>query len=677
MVTSSLRRRGLILSLLLVPSLAVAAQLPARFTLGNYVPEHAWFFVHHATNPDRAWIDQKWSEVFDALKKTGVDKDLMTLVMSAVNETDRAKAKDSIDKVTNLVRGVSWSDLAKQEFAFAEGLGSAKDGYGYLLLARGAEGSAQANFAGLSAILKALVETAPEKVKLQDSKSGDVDVVTLRAGAEKPGESGVAFDLFRKGDVIGVAFDAPFGGTGDPNRATFTAVMDLMSAKPTKSSILASKRFQEAMTLVPTPQDSVSFFDVKTFLGDLTMLFENVAKMAKKEIAGKPDATGIPPSPGKAGEQVDQGLAVARKVIGLFDFIDVSVTSVETKGRRELKHEATRLQPGKESSVIVTSCILRKPFEKFDQFIPADATGFDLSGSVDLGPLYQLALEFVTENVPEGKEIVSQVQSTLAAVGFDPQRDIFDWLSGEMVSIEMPAAVVTPMGGTDSLHMIRVKNPQLASQKINAAIDFLSAQMQAAGQTLMVSPASVNAEGFREVTHPIVAMFVRPVIGVHGEWLMIGSSAGAVNKCLDVSTGKTASVKENARYKSEGLVPTGPVLSASFKDTSNFGNEMSGGLGMVGMIGGMAMANIPEKDEGQKQAKKTIQSALGIVMKLGPVLQKIDFYSSESSTATYDGKLTTRKESVITYKEPKASQPTAPKAPSAPAAPETPKPPKP
>ncbi len=87
MFTSSLRRHGLILGLLFVPSLAVAAQLPARFTLGSYVPEHAWFYVHHASNPDRAWIDQKWSEVFEAFNKTGIDKDLMTLVMSAMSST--------------------------------------------------------------------------------------------------------------------------------------------------------------------------------------------------------------------------------------------------------------------------------------------------------------------------------------------------------------------------------------------------------------------------------------------------------------------------------------------------------------------------------------------------------------------------------------------------------------
>lgn len=675
MLRSSLCHRVLALGLMVLPSLAVASPLPARFTLGNYVPGYAWFYVHAVDNPERAWINDQWAEVYDAFKKTGVDKDLMNLIMSAMPEGDRAQAQSTIDKVSALLGGVKWSELTKKEFVFAEGLGGNNTGYGYLLLTNGADGSGPANFAGINAIFKAMAELGPDKVKVVESKSGEVDVATLRIGSTNPGEPGVAFDLFRKGDVIGMAFDMPFGGTAEAKRSTFNDVMDLMSAKPAKSSILTSKRFQEAIGMVPPPQDSIAFFDVKTFLADLSKSFDGIAENIKKDIAGKGDATGIPPTAGKAGEEVDKGMGIAKKLVDLFAFIDISISSIETKGRRELKHESVRIVAGKENSPIVTSCVLRKPFEKFDQYIPADATGFNLNGFMDLGQLYKLALEFIGDNVPDGKAEVAKFQGMMAAFGFDPQRDIFDWFSGEMVSIDMPAAVVTPMGGADTMHMIRVKNPQLATQKINAAIDFLGSQMQQAGQMLMVSPAKVDAEGFREVTHPMMAMFARPVIGVHGDWLMIGSSAASINKCLAVSSGKAPSIKENARYKDEGIIPGGPVLAASFKDTSNFGNEMSSALGMVGMFGGMAMANIPEQSEEEKKVKKTIQSALAIVMKLGPVLQKIDFYSSESSTASFDGKLTIKKESVITYKEPKATE-SATKSSATPSAPAAPAPPK-
>lgn len=218
-----------------------------------------------------------------------------------------------------------------------------------------------------------------------------------------------------------------------------------------------------------------------------------------------------------------------------------------------------------------------------------------------------------------------------------------------MISVTLPAAVVTPMSGTDWVVMFRVKNSEIASQKINKAIDFVNGKLQEQGQMLMISPASVSAEGFRQVTHPMAMMFLRPVIGVKGDWLVIGSSADPVNKCLAVDAGKAPSIVTSERFKKEGLIPKGPVLSASFKDTSRFGEELGQAAAMAGMIGGMITAMIPDQPEARK-VKQVIQKAMGIIMKLGPVLQKMDFYSSESAVTTYDGALTVRTEKVITYK---------------------------
>ena len=74
---------------------------------------------------------------------------------------------------------------------------------------------------------------------------------------------------------------------------------------------------------------------------------------------------------------------------------------------------------------------------------------------------------------------------------------------------------------------------------------------------------------------------------------------------------------------------------------------------MAGMIGNMVIAGIPEDKPEAAKVKTIFRSVLGILMKLGPVLQKIDFYSSESSMKTYDGESLMRKESVVTYKPPR------------------------
>ena len=701
MCNPTIRFRGVMFAAWLAPSLAFAGQLPARFTVGQYVPEHAWFFVHAVDNPDRAWIDQQWGEVYDAFKSSGIDRDITTLFMSALTDEDRVKADATIQKVTGLLRGVAWGELIGKEFAFAEGVSPTSTGYGYLFLTRGADNSGGPNAAGLVAILKEIAALSPDHLSLNESKMRDADVWSLQIVGRKPGEAKFVFDLFRKGDVIGLVFDMPMSDHAPPSaRQSLQDVLALMAGDGGKRSIIASPRFQDALGLVKPPQDVVLFFDAKTLFADLNGIFAQAgaklaakkaeakkavadanAKTAKDDAESKEGAAKAPAdaqakdSPADDDADDEIALAIIGKIFSICNFIDYTVTTVETQGRRELTHAAMRIQSGKESCALASACVHRKPFDRFDQFIPADATGFSLDGFVDLAGLYNLATDFVAKEVPGGAEAISQIKAKLVEIGFDPQRDVFDWLNGEMISIDLPAAVVTPMGGADWVWMVRVKNSELAATKVNAAIDALSSQMKGKGQMLMVSPAKVNAEGFREITHPMFAMFMRPVVGVNGDWLTIGSSAAAVNKCLAVASGTAPSIRENKRFMAEGLVPTGPVAGASFRDTSNFGQELAGAVGMIGMVGGMASAAIPDEPEA-RHVKQIIQSGLGIVMKLGPILQKIDFYSSESSMITHEGPLTVRTESVVTYKDRSANDaPATAKAPIPPRPPTPPEPP--
>ncbi|MFH1108634.1 MAG: hypothetical protein V1790_05485 [Planctomycetota bacterium] len=687
MCSPTFQRRIAALVVCLAPTLVFAGQLPARFTLGQYVPDNAWFYVHAADNPDRAWVEQQWAEVFDALKNSGIDRDITSLVMSALTDEDRAKVDAAIQKVTSLIRGVNWGDLAKHEFLFAEGISPSPYGYGYVAMVRGAENSGGPNAAGLVAILKEIVALSPEHLRLSESKMRDADVWSLQIIAQKPSDPVMVFDLFRRGEVIGLVFDLRMSHEApSPTRQSLQDILGLMAGDGGKKSMMANSRFQDALALVKPPQDVVTFFDAKTLLTDLNGIFDGLGRKltakkaaAKKEVAVKENAPAD--AAGKPCEAADEdddakAMAVVQKVLALCNILDYSITTVETRGRRELTHVATRIQSGKESCPLANACLLRKPFDRFDQFIPADATGFSLNGFIDLGGLYNLAVDFVSKEIPKGDEVIAQIKGKFAELGFDPQRDLFDWWSGEMIQVELPAAVVTPMGGADSVLMIRVKNAELASQKVNGAIDFISGTMQKKGQMLMVTPAKVNAEGFREITHPIFAMIARPVVGVYGDWLIVGKSASAVNKCLDVASGKAPSIRENKRFREEGLVPTGAVAGASFKDTSKFGQELAAGIGMIGMFGGMATAMIPDEPETHK-VKQIVQSALTIVLKLGPILQKIDFYSSESSMTTYDGPLTVRQESVVTYKEHSTDEPGTAKAPTPPPPPTPPEPPKP
>ena len=119
----------------------------------------------------------------------------------------------------------------------------------------------------------------------------------------------------------------------------------------------------------------------------------------------------------------------------------------------------------------------RTPFDRFDQYIPAEATGFSVNSFVDLGILYHAVLDFIAQAVPDGTQYIEKWNGLLAQIGFDPDRDLFSWWSGEMIHIELPASVVMPMGGgKDGVLLIRVRDSQKAAQKVGAAVRTLMAK---------------------------------------------------------------------------------------------------------------------------------------------------------------------------------------------------------
>ena len=132
---------------------------------------------------------------------------------------------------------------------------------------------------------------------------------------------------------------------------------------------------------------------------------------------------------------------------------------------------------------------------------------------------------------------------------FNLQGDVLSWLDGRMITITFPAAMQTGFGGSDFVAMIKVRDDSLASQSLNRQVDRFSA-------SLLTAPAAdVEADGFRSVTHPMMAMFLKLTCGVKDGWLYLGNSSSAINKCLATAAGKAPSFATNDRFKSEGLVP--------------------------------------------------------------------------------------------------------------------------
>jgi hypothetical protein len=77
-------------------------------------------------------------------------------------------------------------------------------------------------------------------------------------------------------------------------------------------------------------------------------------------------------------------------------------------------------------------------------------------------------------------------------------------------------------------------------------------------------------------------------------------------------------------------------------------------IGSIGMMGPMIVGMMPD-EEGLREVKPVLMRTFGILAKLSPVLQQIDFYSSEASLTTVRGSEVWT-QNVVTYKPQKTAE---------------------
>ncbi|UCG15351.1 MAG: hypothetical protein JSV19_08625 [Phycisphaerales bacterium] len=612
----------------LSPGPIFAGPLPETFTLGQYIPDDCWMYTHVVNNPDARFISEHWAPVFEALKNSGIENDLRNFFIGILpTEDDRAAFDAFWQRSWDLVRGVRWGDLVDREFAFAQRYSNPMMVPDVIFLCRPKPATLDANVQGLKAILDNLASLSDTASVTQEELHGaavwSLNIVNVP----------FTFHLFNKDDVVGIIM----------GQRALRHTLALLEGTKGPTAIVDSPRFTRAVAEVPPPEDSVAYFDAKRLVADLQ---KSLAPMAPPPDSAAP--TTKPCSTETA--HVRQVVRVLIRALDSCDVLDYAVITEQTDGLQRIAHSVTRLQKDYKAKPLGRVLGTPSSFERFDRYVPVDATAFHVSSGIDLGALYKEVLSFIQSSCNEGDAMLARWDALQAKIGFNLQADLLSWLGRESVTFYLPGKMMTAFGPQpDWVVMLRVKDSNLAAEKVNAGITRLNALLQAREQALLITPAtSVQAEGFQNVTHPLLVMFLRLTIGVWDDWLIIGSSESAVNKCLDTAAGKVQTVTANARFQKEGVVPTGPVCSASFEDMSRLGQDLSAVMGM------MALFSLSVPDE---PGARPIKALLNSLAKLAPALGKIDFLSSTSTASTFDGQAWTAK-TVTTYKPPKPAAPT-------------------
>ena len=593
--------------LVLVSCAPVGADpLPEQYTLGRYLPADVWMYTHGVANPNSEFIYEYWGGVWEEFFESGLVEDFQAILLTRIDDPQqRAEAEEGWRRVRLLASKVDWSALFNQEAAFAERLSAPFPDL--ILLMRPDSGSASFHVEALRSVLVELAAMFGEAQVNEHTVHG-VSVSTL-----SDGDGMFGIHLLHHGDVVGLVVGSK----------SLEQVTGLLTGQGTTRAVVDAPHFRRAMRQVPTPEDSISFFD----MGELLRGLKTFPHMMRS-----PDTQAEHP----------RGLAMLQAGIENLNIIEYVIASESTQGYRQRVTTVVKLQPDAASKPLARAMTLRQPFAKFDRFIPQRAVSFSVSAGLNLGELYRGALDFVATNVPDGADRLAAWERSQKEWGFHVERDLLSWLSGEVISVQLPPS---DRHGVNGVVMIRVRDSRLAAQKINAALDYLGRKYPLFLQG--TDPATeVKADGFQAVRNLQLQLIMRitPVCGVYENWLMVGTSAEAINECLATSRG-APSIVANRRFQHEGLVPSGPVYAASFSDLTTFGEELGAMAYLFGALSGAVIAQMPEEEA-------TPAAIFNIMRGIFNVLSGVDFLSSSSSVTTFDG-TSWHVDQITTYQTPK------------------------
>jgi len=738
------------LTWILVLSAAVSTGLPARpalaedeFTLASAVPEDVFLFMNAAHNPEREFLDKYWGEVLDALSASGIGTDAMELISSLIGEEGSGEFERIKTLATELIEGVDWEQLPAREFAYAmrmprgvqQGENYNVGGPHMVWMFRGAKGSGQKNYAGMTAIFDTLAAeinkaAQGEFLTVKRSEQLGAELAVLAWPMPVPEEMRYDLRLARRGDLIVMAM----------GHNMMSEVLGLLEGKASIKPIASKAGFKKAFARLPQAEDGRYFFDMKQMLADLETIANTAISVAAKmgpggadiqvthdpealelnrqafeayegkdyakalelarkahevapedavvmynigcfsaltgnreealswleksvqagytdadQIASDPDLKSLREDPryqaalteaSAAGEsprkewleKVAMVKRIVDRLMGVASMIDHIATVEYTDKYTVHMDTVTVLAPDAKSRPFYPVIANPKPLKEYKRYLPKQTMAFSVGSPIDLEALYKFIEDSFHEVGPVGDGLWAQWEGMQEKMGVNVRQDVLSWIQGNTVTVSIAAD--TPGAQPASVMMMRVKDEAVAREKVDSAITFVSKAMQemaAQNQMMMmfmprVSPTQhEKLDGFQNIQ--IGAMPQPLVWGTADNHLIFGTSADAVALCLATAAGEHPDVTRNAQVMDEALLPEGPFQAVSYTDQRGLGQQLAQIIGMTSLVSMPIMMAVPP------EAQPIASKILGMITKLSPVAQKIDFFKSTASYTTFDGKV--------------------------------------
>jgi hypothetical protein len=349
----------------------------------------------------------------------------------------------------------------------------------------------------------------------------------------------------------------------------------------------------------------------------------------------------------------EQGLAAAESIVGrLLDalgIVDYAATVHRTVDRATWSESVAALTadaPGHPFHAVLAGS---RPLRPFLHRLPAETVSFSVSGGMDLERLYIFALQTLAESGPFGERVLADWRALQAQWELDVRDDVLGPLGSELISAELSVD-----GRPAWVWMLSVDDEQAVAARLGRLLDGLPAWMMSMSAEMpMLSMLSLRTQptshadlrGFREVVLGIAQSGM--LCGVSDGWLIGADSAATVRLMRETAAGRHPDVTTNKALLRAALLPDAPALRVSFTDHRGDAAEAAAVLRMIAMMGGMLGAAIPDPD-----AKQVLSRVFGMLARLAPVVEAIDFYDSSAEWTTFDGR-TWHTRAVTRYVPPK------------------------
>ncbi len=629
-----MHRHSRLASLVLAAGVVAAAGAGVeQFRLTRAIPADAYLSIHARQHPGMEFLNQQYARLWAELEKSRIDVNIKQ-IFKALFTQGGGTAEDfdaTWQKLVDLYTAVDWRSLGDREYAAAMRMGFPTVEFVSLMMPP--KDKVASSFEGLTAILREMTSLSGGQVQMQTDGEGAHVVHKINLGSAN-GVS-LALTLAREGDVILAGF-----GSSLPEQT-----LALLRGEGGES-MAENPRFKAAVARLPEPGELLKFFDASRMMAQMRAAMKRMLGLSAAAIQQAGDMQDT-----TAQSEAEQKFEKIRKLVNAaFDELDVFEYTAEvnnTQGLETRSESVAVLKPDAREKLLYKVLYGNGTLAEPLKFVPQDASDFSVSAGINLQALYDGLVRFVETYVPDGRTKLDQAMTQFTAqTGLDLKQNVFSWLGGGFQSISIPGP--TAYSPSDWIMMLSVRDEARARQMVDRLFEIVQPMVQQQ-QGVVAGEEIEGTEGFRSVALPQLAMFGlnKPTLGINDGWLFFASSPDMVRRVLEVSRGQAKTIAASERFRKEGLMPDGNVLSVSFTDLTGLGQQLAQ---MLGMFGFAQMMLPPEA-----AANPAVRAALGIPPKLARVARKLDFLQSKATVKTLDGSVV-RTRSVVHYRKPPAAR---------------------